>query len=96
MSRNVSRDVYWAPWDGLGCEHAHLAAGPEGRPMGSIIPLDSIGPAAQRYTCLKPLGPDGGLYRYEGRFRGFSAELPVDSDGLVIDYPETFRRIWPT
>ena len=24
---------------------------------------------------------------------GFSAELPVDEDGLVLDYPDLFRRV---
>ncbi len=27
---------------------------------------------------------------------GFATELKVDGDGLVKDYPETFRRNWPT
>lgn len=51
-------------------------------------------PVSQRYTCLD-LAASGGQYRYEASFRGFTAELPVDGDGLVLDYPETFRRIWP-
>lgn len=46
-------------------------------------------PAKQRYTCLE----QGRIYRYEGIFRGFVAELEVDADGLVLDYPETFRRV---
>ncbi len=45
-------------------------------------------PARQRYTCLEA----GRLYRYEGLFRGYAGELPVDADGLVLDYPGTFRR----
>lgn len=45
--------------------------------------------ARQRYTCLEP----GRRYRYEGILRNFVAELEVDCDGLVLDYPETFRRI---
>lgn len=45
--------------------------------------------AEQRYTCLKP----GHRYRYEGLFRAFTAELEIDPFGLVLDYPETFRRI---
>jgi hypothetical protein len=76
----VSRDVYGAPWDGLGCEHAHLAAGPEGARVDGLVLLRRDGVAIRR------LGLAG----------GFSAELRVDSDGLAIDYPETFRRIWPT
>ncbi len=48
----------------------------------------------QRYTCLER-NADGGLYRYEdrGSFRGFTADLPVDADGLVLDYPGIFRRL---
>ncbi|MHA3913567.1 putative glycolipid-binding domain-containing protein [Halovulum sp. GXIMD14793] len=45
--------------------------------------------AEQRYTCLQP----GRLYRYDGLFRKFTAELEIDEAGLVIDYPETFRRV---
>jgi hypothetical protein len=48
----------------------------------------------QRYTCLER-GPSGGRYRYEGLGSGFSAELRVDADGLVIDYPGLFRRLPP-
>ncbi|MEJ8561856.1 putative glycolipid-binding domain-containing protein [Yoonia sp. GPGPB17] len=46
-------------------------------------------PAPQRYTCLVPAQ----TYRYEGLFRGFTAVLEIDQDGLVIDYPDTFRRV---
>lgn len=46
-------------------------------------------PAEQRYTCLVP----GQRYRYEGLFRAFTAELEIDEAGLVLDYPETFRRV---
>lgn len=45
--------------------------------------------AEQRYTCLIP----DGRYRYEGLFRAFTAELEIDAAGLVLDYPETFRRV---
>lgn len=24
---------------------------------------------------------------------GFTAELPVDEDGIVLDYPDLFRRV---
>jgi uncharacterized protein len=47
--------------------------------------------ADQRYTCLTL----NRLYRYEGIFRAFSADLEVDEFGLVWDYSETFRRIAP-
>lgn len=45
--------------------------------------------AEQRYTCLTP----DHRYRYEGLFRAFTAELEIDKDGLVLDYPDTFRRV---
>jgi uncharacterized protein len=43
----------------------------------------------QRYTCLG-LDENGGLYRYENIRSAFTADLKVDSDGLVIDYPVIF------
>ena len=52
------------------------------------VPALAPEPVRQRYTCLEP----GRLYRYEGLFRGYVGELPVDADGLVLDYPGTFRR----
>lgn len=56
------------------------------------IPELRVEPVTQRYTCLN-LTADGGLYAYDGLFRGFTANLPVDADGVVFDYPETFRRV---
>jgi len=48
-------------------------------------------PEPQRYAFL---GKDdrGGLYRFLGLDRGFTADLRVDPDGLVVDYPGLFRR----
>lgn len=45
--------------------------------------------AEQRYTCLMP----DRRYRYDGLFRAFTAELEIDDAGLIIDYPDTFRRV---
>jgi hypothetical protein len=45
--------------------------------------------ADQRYTCLTP----DRRYRYESLFRAFTAELEIDEAGLVIDYPDMFRRV---
>jgi hypothetical protein len=43
----------------------------------------------QRYTAL-----DGAKhYRFESLDDGFTAELPVDEDGFVLDYPGLFRRL---
>ena len=60
-------------------------------PVPELIPR----PAEQRYTCLEELSAGGGCYRYEGLFRNFTADLNVDADAMVTDYPETFLRVWP-
>ena len=57
------------------------------------VPELLVGPERQRYGCLEAQA-DGGLYRFEALPSGFTAELPVDADGLVIDYPGLFRRAW--
>ncbi len=49
----------------------------------------------QRYTCLET-SSSGGRYRFESLEHGqasFTAELPVDQDGLLLDYPGLFRRV---
>jgi hypothetical protein len=43
----------------------------------------------QRYTCLSR-DNNGGIYRYESLKTGFTANLKVDTDGLVVDYPNIF------
>ncbi len=48
-------------------------------------------PEPQRYTCLEK-SDRGGLYRFLSLDGGFTADLPVDADGLVLDYPGLFRR----
>ena len=57
------------------------------------VPGLLVGPEKQRYGCLEAR-EDGGHYRFEALPSGFTAELPVDADGLVIDYPGLFRRAW--
>ncbi|GJN80727.1 hypothetical protein PLIIFM63780_004257 [Purpureocillium lilacinum] len=52
-------------------------------PVPSLQPL----PIDQQYTCL-----EAKLYRYENLTNGYSAELVVDDDGLVVDYPNAFKR----
>ncbi len=44
----------------------------------------------QRYSCLSR-DENGGRYRYENLQSGFTAELKVDTDGLVVDYPNVFE-----
>ncbi len=57
------------------------------------VPFDTFKPVVdgQHYTCLD----DFRLYRYEAEDRSFAADLPVDEDGLVIDYPTLFQRLSP-
>lgn len=47
----------------------------------------------QRYTCLES-GVEGGAYQFLSLDGGFTARLPVDADGLVLDYPGLFKRVW--
>jgi hypothetical protein len=59
------------------------------------LPQMLIEVTQQRYTCLE-ITPSGGLYRFESIDDGvtsFTADLPVDHDQLVLDYPELFRRL---
>lgn len=55
------------------------------------VPFDTFEPFpdGQHYTCLIA----DRLYRYEAEDRSFSADLPVDEDGLVTDYPTLFERL---
>ena len=48
-------------------------------------------PEPQRYTCIKK-NNQGGLYSFLSLDGGFTADLPVDADRLVLDYPGLFRR----
>jgi len=57
------------------------------------VPELTVSVARQRYTCLT-WGPDGGRYRFESPGTEFSAELTLDGDGLVVDYPRIARRVW--
>jgi uncharacterized protein len=57
------------------------------------VPELLVGPERQHYGCLEAQA-NGGLYRFEALPSGFTAELPVDAEGLVIDYPGLFRRAW--
>jgi hypothetical protein len=52
------------------------------------LPAMTAEPVEQAYTRLKER-----RYRYEGITSQYTAELHVDDDGLVIDYPELFRRV---
>lgn len=60
------------------------------------IPDLRLTESRQRYTCIETT-PQGARYRFEVLpTSGFTAELSVDVNGLVIDYPHLFRRVWST
>ena len=54
----------------------------------AYVPFDTFKPVVdeQRYRCLEA----DRLYRYEAVDRSFAADLTVDEDGLVTDYPGLF------
>jgi hypothetical protein len=57
------------------------------------IPDMTVRPENQRYTCLEHHA-GGGRYKYQSlNGSGFTADLPVDDDGLVLNYPGLFRRV---
>jgi hypothetical protein len=57
------------------------------------VPGLDVSVARQRYRCLA-WGPDGGRYRFEDPASGFIAEIDVDGDGVVVEYPHVARRVW--
>jgi hypothetical protein len=57
------------------------------------VPTLEVKPAPQRYTCLES-SAEGGLYRYESLTSGFTRDLRVDAQGLVIDYPDIWKRLY--
>jgi len=57
------------------------------------LPEMTVKPVPQRYTCLEPLARRGGRFRFASLDSDFTADLPVDADGLVLDYPGLARRL---
>ncbi|HEY7142446.1 MAG TPA: putative glycolipid-binding domain-containing protein [Methylomirabilota bacterium] len=54
-----------------------------------LLPNLTVATARQRYTCLEP----GRRYRYESLESDFTRDLEVDAAGLVVTYPDLFRRV---
>lgn len=75
----------------LPIRRAALAEGEAAEFRMAYIPFDTFRPTIdeQRYRCLDP----GRLYRYEAVDGSFAADVAVDADGLVTDYPGLFTRI---
>jgi hypothetical protein len=53
------------------------------------VPELTVTTERQRYTCLEPLR----RYRFESVDSDFTREIDVDGDGLVVTYPDLFRRV---
>ncbi|HET7716483.1 MAG TPA: putative glycolipid-binding domain-containing protein [Bauldia sp.] len=69
-----------------------LVAGGEPAELNmAYVPFDTFKPVVDRqiYRCLE----QDRLYRYEAADRSFTADLAVDDDGLVTDYPGLFAKI---
>ena len=54
------------------------------------LPVFEVSKVMQHYTMLSE-----NCYVYEGVFRNFIAELPVDDHKMVIDYPGLVKRLYP-
>ncbi|AOJ71700.1 MULTISPECIES: putative glycolipid-binding domain-containing protein [Burkholderia] len=64
----------------------------ERRPIDVVyisIPDLTVGRMRQAYRCIEP----DRVYRYESVASGFTAQLEIDRDGLVLDYEALFRRL---
>ncbi len=53
------------------------------------MPGLSLATDRQRYTCLEP----GRRYRFESLDSDFKRDIEVDDHGLVVTYPDLFRRV---
>ena len=76
-----------------------LRSMPASWPLTSIhLGLSFIGSedkSSNSATLAREVTPSGGRYRFESLEHGvssFTAELPVDRDGLVLEPPGRFRR----
>jgi hypothetical protein len=56
------------------------------------VPDLGVRPDGQRYSFLRS-GLDDHVIRYEATDGTFAADITVDRDGLVVDYPGIARRV---
>ena len=64
-------------------------------PMAYIkAPQLAVRRTTQRYRC-RARDARSGRVTFDN-LDGFTADLPIDADGLVLDYPRLFRRVYPT
>ena len=75
------------------------AAGSERQLVMAWVDLPSLQVirSDQVYSAVRPFEAESGsaVVRYQSANRSFVADLTVDDDGLVIDYPRLARRIAP-
>ncbi len=57
------------------------------------VPELGISKFGQKYTCISR-DKGGGIFKYESLKSGFTADLSIDEDGLVVDYPGIFKLAW--
>lgn len=84
-------DLMWTPFtNSLPIRRLGLAIGASAHIQVAWVkpPALDVIPAGQRYTRLSER-----VYRYESLATAFTADVEVDEDGLVIDYPKLFRRL---
>lgn len=56
------------------------------------VPTLRVSPSVQRYASFR--APDGTMrVRYESEQRDFRADLTLDDDGIVLDYPQIASRV---
>src|SRR5258708_16543744 len=76
------RRLSWSPGQGRDVDVVYVS-----------VPSLDVRPARQRYTMLARNDRGEALFRYESD--SFSADLPVDADVFVTDYPGLWRRVEP-
>lgn len=61
------------------------------------LPSLAVTASRQAYSAAEPFDPASGrsVVRYRSVGSGFTADLTVDEDGVVVDYPRLARRIHP-
>lgn len=89
-------DIYPSPFTNT-LPIRRLADAGVGRPVAIdvawvLLPALTIQAARQEYTLLER-GETGARWRFRALESGFTAELAVDGQGVVRDYPEIARRI---
>jgi hypothetical protein len=89
----VDVDLVGSPFTNtLPIRRAALPAGGEAAEyLMAFVPFDTLDPFvdSQRYRCLDA----DRRFRFEAVDASFTADITVDDDGLVTDYPGLFKRL---